>query len=98
MRNLHELARLFSRAKNQVDDHVRRKSLDLIAVIRKPISVSLDMGYAGAERASWGTAVKNGNLVSGTAQLLRQGRADEAVSADHEDSHARLDAKATTAR
>jgi hypothetical protein len=35
--------------------------------------------------------MENGNLVSGTAQLMHQGRADETVAADQKDSHTRLD-------
>jgi len=84
---MHQLPRLATRAKNQVDDNLRRKFSDLVPVFDQSITVPLDLPYVatGAESVT----VKHRNVMSRLAQLPYEWRADESVSADDQNTHSR---------
>jgi len=66
------LLRLLSRAQDQIDDDVRRKSAQLTFVIGKPIPVSLDLYNPRVGKTNIGAAVKDRDLMSGTEQFTHQ--------------------------
>ena len=84
---MHQLPRLATRAKNQVDDNLRRKLSDLVPVFDQSIAVPLDLPYVATEADS--VTVKHLNLMSRLAQPPYEWRADESVSADDQNAHSR---------
>jgi hypothetical protein len=66
------LPRLLSRAQDQIDDDVRRKSAQLTFVIGKSIPVSLDLYNPRVGKTNIGAAVKDRDLMSGTEQFTHQ--------------------------
>jgi hypothetical protein len=85
---MHQLSRLATRAKNQVDHNLRRELSDLVPVLRQSVAVPLDLPYLATGAAS--ATVKHGNVMSRPVQLPQQWRADESVSADDENTHSWL--------
>jgi fructose-specific component phosphotransferase system IIB-like protein len=66
------LPRLLTRAKDQIDDDVRRQSAELIFVIGKPIPVSLDLYNPRFGKTNIAAAVKDPDLMPGTEQFTHQ--------------------------
>jgi hypothetical protein len=63
--------------------------LEPSSIFGKTITISPNYDNIGSEVGWIGVAVENCNLVAPMTQLVDQGDADEAVSADHKNSHTR---------